>query len=441
MNRIFSIFLNICFFCSLSLAQDYTQLYIIGGATANGWDNNNAQKMTLVSSNTENAIFTWTGQLSASDFKFINASGTFWPCFNATSENEIVVLGQTHNLAYHTTEIDDYKFVIQNSGLYTITVDMRQLTMVVESVNLDELPENLWICGSAIPNGTAQLIKGYDGTFFLYGGSLQNGDVKIMDTPAPEPYTTYYIPYQEAIDITGNSRYVTTNDNNAAGWEVLVDDPAYKIRIDLIQKRVTAQVFLPSQKLYIVGGATEAGWDAEKAILLSNENQPIGTYVFEGELKIRNENVEPNAFKFLGQKTWDPYSIHAISENAPILTASYIGERSTVHTFPDYKWTIDEDKQGHYTITVNLLNETIEAQYNGEESSLSTPNEATISINGHDGLHIWSTNGQTIDTLHIYDLSGRLVIHERQFTDLHLPLEKGIYIISLNSITYKTIIY
>ena len=74
MKRIFSIFLNICLFCSLSLAQDYTQLYIIGGATANGWDNNNAQKMTLVSSNTENAIFTWTGQLNASDFKFINGN-------------------------------------------------------------------------------------------------------------------------------------------------------------------------------------------------------------------------------------------------------------------------------------------------------------------------------------------------------------------------------
>ena len=67
----------------------------------------------LVESTAESAVFTWTGVLTQSDFKFINLLNTWMPCFNAATANEAVVLGQTHSLVYNTNNnAIDYKFII-----------------------------------------------------------------------------------------------------------------------------------------------------------------------------------------------------------------------------------------------------------------------------------------------------------------------------------------
>lgn len=208
-------------------AQNYTQVYLIGGAAPNGWDNNKAEYMTLVSTTEENAIFTWTGPLKASDFKFINTLGTWQPSFNAPTENEPIELGKSHNLVYNESG-NDHKFMLSESGFYTVTVDLKKLTMVVEKANV-EIPEELWITGTAIPEGTVKLSKIYGVANFAYNGELQQGELKIMTTPTPDETTEYIIPSEEAMDITGKTTLTTTTDSKQPGWNVMVADPAYKI--------------------------------------------------------------------------------------------------------------------------------------------------------------------------------------------------------------------
>lgn len=90
MKKLILFLLSALLFFNLN-AQDYTQVYLIGGAAPDTWDNNKAEVMELTSSNEESAIFTWTGPLRASDFKFINQLGSFSPCFNAPTKDEAVI--------------------------------------------------------------------------------------------------------------------------------------------------------------------------------------------------------------------------------------------------------------------------------------------------------------------------------------------------------------
>ncbi|MFT3752849.1 MAG: SusF/SusE family outer membrane protein [Paludibacter sp.] len=269
MKNIYLIIIGILVSFSL-FSQDYSQVYLIGGATPNGWNNGSAQKMTLVESTAESAVFTWTGVLTQSDFKFINLLNTWMPCFNAATANEAVVLGQTHSLVYNTNNnAIDYKFIIGQTGVYTVTVDLKKLTMSVISGTVDNFDE-VWVTGSAIPNTTMKLSKGLD-NFFIYGGELRQGDLKFMSTSTPGENTKYFVPVLEDNDITGETSFRITNDASASGWYVTVSDPLYKVKVNTLSKTSTAQIVNTNRKLYIVGGASEAGWNAGNAIELQQE--------------------------------------------------------------------------------------------------------------------------------------------------------------------------
>jgi len=423
---------------SLSLfSQDYSQVYLIGGATPNGWDNGKAQKMTLVESTTESAVFTWTGTLTASDYKFINAQNTWMPCFNAATANESVVLGKTHSIVYNeNNNAIDYKFTIAATGNYTVTVDLKKLIMVVTQAVQSEIPVDLWVTGSAIPNGTMKLTKGFHNYNFLYGGGLLQGDLKFMTTETVGEGTKYYVPIDEDADITGETSFRVTNDPTALGWNVMIDDPTYKLKLDLLKKTSNAQIINSNKKMYMVGGATSAGWNAGNGIELLPDGQNTGTYIFDGELKIRTENVEPNAFKILGQLNWNPYSLHAVSENAPILNATFF-EESINGSFPDYKWTIDESHQGKYIIKVNTIFETIEARYVETTSAVEQiKNGDYFQIHSvADGIQVSMLDDYTADFVQLISVNG-CTIHlnrnaGRQFV-LGNNIASGIYILKIN---------
>lgn len=410
-------------------AQNYTQVYLIGGAAPNGWDNNKAEYMTPVSTTEENAIFTWTGPLKASDFKFINTLGTWQPSFNAPTENEPIELGKSHNLVYNESG-NDHKFMLSESGFYTVTVDLKKLTMVVEKANV-EIPEELWITGTAIPEGTVKLSKIYGVANFAYNGELQQGELKIMTTPTPDETTEYIIPSEEAMDITGKTTLTTTTDSKQPGWNVMVADPAYKIKIDLVAKEVNAEIYKSPEMLYIVGGATECGWNVDSAIPFTKDTNNPDQFVFTGELKIRPENVGSNEFKILGQRTWDPYSLHPYTENEKILesTSFRIGGNDT-------KWIVDSDKQGIYTITVNTFYETISARFESTSKvdMLETDKYFHYNVSGNEA-HVSMIDGYSADNVQLISLDGKIVYSAQNKTNsftISNNSATGIYIFKIS---------
>jgi hypothetical protein len=436
MKNIYLIIIGILVSFSL-FSQDYSQVYLIGGATPNAWDNGNAQKMTLVESTAQSAIFTWTGALTASDYKFINALYTWMPCFNAATANESVVLGQTHSLVYNqNNNAIDYKFTIGIAGNYTVTVDLKKLTMVVTQAAQSEIPVDLWVTGSAIFNGTQKLTKGFHNYNFLYGGELKQGNLKFMSTEVAGASTKYYVPVEEDTDITGKTSFRETSDPTALGWSVMVDDPTYKIKLNLLDKTSNAQIINSNKKLYMVGGATTAGWNAGNGIELLQDKQNIGTYIFDGELKIRSENAEPNAFKILGQLNWDPYSLHAVSENASVMNTTFY-EECINGSFPDYKWTINDSQQGRYIIKVNTVLESIETQYIGNESAVKEiENNKYFQVQSvSDGIKIRMLDNSSADSVQLISIEGRNIYSIRNAGKevvLRNNIGKGVYILEIN---------
>ena len=297
MKRTFFFLAAACLCCS-AMAQDYTQAYIMGGATPNGWDAGKSLPMKLVSSGEGSALFSWTGELTAGDFKLSNRAGDWYPCFNAPTENEPVVLGQEHRLVYHETAGDaDYKFMLQEEGLYTVTADLKRLTL---SVVRAEMPDELWITGSSVPGGSAKLSNLPPEGSFMYVGELQLGELKFMTSAMAGDGTEYLVPVAEYVDITGTTDCMATTDVSLPGWEVWVADPVYKIKVDFSAKRVEAGVYQSRDMLYMVGGAVETGWSANLALPFVRDEQNPDLFVFDGELKVRPQYEEPDRFKILG---------------------------------------------------------------------------------------------------------------------------------------------
>jgi len=119
-NLILSILLlSLCLF-----AQDYTQLYVVGAGTPAGWDANKAVPMTLIKGS--DAVFTWTGPLTAGEFKFINNRNSWKNSFTAAGDG-YTELNKSYPLVFN--DATDKKFLTSADGLYKLTVDMKNLKM------------------------------------------------------------------------------------------------------------------------------------------------------------------------------------------------------------------------------------------------------------------------------------------------------------------------
>lgn len=220
---------------------------------------------------------------------------------------------------------------------------------------------NLWIAGSAIPGNTAFLtedptqIAGY----FRYHGKLETGEFRIMNTPTIQPDTKFYIPASEDVNVVGNKAIQITHDASLPGWSVVIPDDYYKIKIDAINKTLKGEIFIARDDLFIVGGATEIGWDSGLSIRFKKDANDPNLFVFSGTLREADVGDERKRFKLLGQNNWDPISFHPKTQDEPLLESKYIYQ----NLHGDHKWAIDPKKPGNYVIKVDLLEETINARY------------------------------------------------------------------------------
>jgi len=131
-------------------------LYMVGNATAGGWDLDNAMKQpfTLL----EDGTFSWSGELT------VNPEDASSGCFRIISEhdwwnnsysttltegNQEIEVGEYDIKFYETRPEVEVGFRIKESGLYTINVDVNTLKMIVS-----EKSEELYIIGNALNGGS-----------------------------------------------------------------------------------------------------------------------------------------------------------------------------------------------------------------------------------------------------------------------------------------------
>jgi hypothetical protein len=119
-------------------------IYLVGDATPNGWDINNATPMTATS---DPMVFTWTGQLNAGEIKFSfdkksDWNGAWLMCGlgndvapTGAEEHALFINKSDENLKgqYLDKNIGDVdqKWKINSSGTYTITINQLTETITI----------------------------------------------------------------------------------------------------------------------------------------------------------------------------------------------------------------------------------------------------------------------------------------------------------------------
>lgn len=163
---------------AMALADNPAELYMIGGATDGVWDWNAVTVMNPVEG--ETGVYSYTGALKASDFKIYPERDNNWsgkPAYHPETENcEISKTGVASDKMVLTNE-QDYKWMVKDAGVYTITVNIDAMTISATYVGESEQPKTLYLIGSLngwdIHNPTLCVADGDN--IFVYTGELEAG--------------------------------------------------------------------------------------------------------------------------------------------------------------------------------------------------------------------------------------------------------------------------
>ncbi|HKJ32410.1 MAG TPA: SusF/SusE family outer membrane protein [Balneolales bacterium] len=318
-------------------------LYLIGDATPNGWDANNATPMKQ-DPNTP-YVFTYQGNLSAGQFKFITTKGQFLPSYNEGQDST--------KLFYRTKNTQpDNKFTITNPGPYSIKVDLVHLTITLKKL-AGPAYNKLWIIGSATAGGwslnnAAQLRQDPGNPFiFTFNDSLSVGEFKIatkLDFNAP-----FYRPTTNHPAISDTT--VQLNAGSPDNKWYISQAGAYHITLNLQNMTIHIKPFKPYSKLWMVGDATPNGWDINNPTQMTvDPNDPfIFTYngpLSTGEFKIPTETGNWSGYYFTP-------GINHPSISSTFAKLSYVVSGGS----KDIKWQIST--AGNYTVKLDQLHETI----------------------------------------------------------------------------------
>ena len=221
--------------------------------------------------------------------------------------------------------------------------------------------EELWATGSAVPEGTCPLIKRPDGQL-RFAGPLNAGELKIMTTEVYQEGVTQFLKPQLADSylINYGLNYVLTSDVEQPGWVVSFQEDTYRFLVDPVARRITGELMLPWNEVFIAGSAFEGGADNRewnRNGMLPFERDHDNPYVFSwtGQLAPYDNVVEPGRFKLEGQMTWGPRELHPYVQDENLLESTQMRMGGD-----DTKWHVYTE--GTYHIVVDLFNETFHAE-------------------------------------------------------------------------------
>ena len=321
-----------------------TTLFLLGSASPGGWDANGAEP--LIVNTAIPGKFTWAGQLTPGELKFIINKGSFTPSYNKGATNNQLVLRTSDN------QPDD-KFVITEGGSYSITVDIISLTASI-SKGVAPPYTQLWIVGAATPNewnidNAAEMRADRSNPFiFTYNGILKAGEFKF---PTAKSFSSdMYMPLENHQALNLPDVRLTPGGNPDNKWTI-TNPGAYKIRLDITPgaEKIAITPFTPPSQIWFVGDATPKGWDIGNATLMVADATNPYVFTYTGELKA-------GEFKFPLQKDFNGAYYMPVTENEDATST----EMKFVPTGqPDFKWKIPPSQAGNYKITIDVLHETI----------------------------------------------------------------------------------
>lgn len=315
-------------------------LYMVGDATPNGWDNANPTAMTR--SANDASVFSWQGQFSNGELKFITDIGTWLPSYQKGADDTSLLLRTDFGQP-------DEKFKIAQAGLYKVTVDVIELSFAIEALAVSPFSE-LWIVGSAVPKGwdidhADMMVQSLSDPFvFSFNEVLTAGEFKIAT--AKNWGAEFYRPTSAAQPITETDIQLSAGDPDYK-WTITEPGP-YKITLDLRENTISIKPYTPYENLWMVGDAGPAGWNIAAPEPMTKSGDY--TFTWTGQLNA-GEFKFPIATGDWGTGYFMPYNADE-SINQTLMTFRPTGS-------PDTKWRVKPGEEGVYKITLDQLHHTI----------------------------------------------------------------------------------
>jgi hypothetical protein len=317
------IFLVVGIFLMLSsiyAAVSYDNLYIVGDATSVGWNNGGAIEMEEI----EDGVFAWTGELKDNTgnqrFKFLVTGKNWAPAISCRFDvnGHVVLTPGVEEDVYERVNDDggfDNAFQVTETAIYLVQVNLNTMKIVCTKSGA-ELPDytQLYLVGDATPAGwdnanPLDMTKQADGVFSWLGNLTGNDKgfkfLNAKNVPAKtinpahsdiafEIGTEYSLNYRPAEADPGDYQFKVTYDGR---YFVTADLTAMKMFVETIDL----------SHLYLVGGATSAGWNPSNPVEMTEVSS--GIFTWTGTLSADGDRQ----FKFLSQsgswnKTFNPFA-------------------------------------------------------------------------------------------------------------------------------------
>lgn len=302
-----------------------TTLYILGDATANGWD---ASKAIALTPNADDpTVFAFRGALGIGSYKFITTLNQLLPSYNRGADD-------TH-LVYRSSDNEpDNTFTISEAGVYNIKVSLLELT--IKTIKLDvPVYDHIYMVGDASPNGwdisaATELIQDPDNpAVFTYTGVMKPGDFKFPVNRNSDWGQDMFMKLSDSTMYLHHG-----GDSDDSKWTI-TKKGHYVIKLNIIDNTIS----MSRTKLYMVGSATSIGWSIDKAIELTEDATDGCIFTYSGPM-VTGE------FKFpVNRNTdWGQDMYMRVDD-----THMY---RHVGGAADDNKWSITSD--GNYVITANI---------------------------------------------------------------------------------------
>lgn len=158
----------------------------------------------------------------------------------------------------------------------------------------------------------------------------------------------------------------------------LADDEQYKITVDLLNKTINIEVVAatlnipPFSNLWIVGDASESGWNVDSPAAFTQSNSNPFEFYYEGQLNPGNFKILAGTLGDFCGEWYRPLQDNQLLENGSV------DQNSGCDV--DNKWLVSDATKGRYKIIVNTQNNTI------------TFNPVSLYIIGDGGPNGWNIN-------------------------------------------------
>lgn len=213
----------------------------------------------------------------------------------------------------------------------------------------------LFILGDATPNGwdvsnaTPLSASTSQRGVFTYEGKLSPGNFKFAVSQDGCFCQDFYTRDPD------NGNAIVYNEGGSGDdlqWSIEEEDN-YKIKVDLLNKTIAIETVAgaPFSELWIVGDATESGWNVDDPAALTRDEENSAVFTYEGNLKPGEMKIFAGPMGDFCGEWYRPF------ENGKALEDGSVEQSAGCD--PDNKWKVTEETVGRYKITINIVENTI----------------------------------------------------------------------------------